>query len=275
MVFGAGCILSRRRAARAAATAVSPWAGTGHARVRLIDAGALAGARRLAGIEIALDPDFLTYWRTPGEAGVPPTADFAGSTNLAGAALKFPAPDRFDEGGVEAYGYKARVVFPVLVEPMDAGRPVDLAMALSFAICAKLCLPVQANCALELSADSTSSEAESVREALARVPMPQTLGAAGPLAIDSIALSPDGDSIVAVARAGSDAVLSLFPEAPEPWFVQADAGTPADAGLTRFTLKILNRPPGKVTTLPLRLTLVSDTTAVEVAADLDVAPRRP
>ena len=127
---------------------VSDWVVGPHARVRLIDAGPDQG-RRLAGVEIQLDPGYLTYWRTPGEAGLPPTADFSGSQNLAGAVLRFPAPARYDEAGVEAFGYRDQVIFPVDVVPADPHGPVTLAVALSFAVCANLCLP--ANAALRLA----------------------------------------------------------------------------------------------------------------------------
>ena len=45
------------------------------------------------GIEIALEPGWYTYWRNPGEAGVPPVFDFSGSENVASVDVMYPAPD--------------------------------------------------------------------------------------------------------------------------------------------------------------------------------------
>src|ERR1051325_797542 len=81
-----------------AAGAASPWIQGHHSRVRLMDSGA-----HLAGIEIVLDTGFKTYWRTPGESGLPPAFDWAGSDNLAGAEGLWPGPRRVEGGGGGCY----------------------------------------------------------------------------------------------------------------------------------------------------------------------------
>ena len=276
-LLSAAALLDARRLVRAAdAGAVSDWVAAGQSKVRLIDAGAMAaGDQHLAGLEIALEPDVLTYWRTPGEAGVPPTLDFAASANLARAEVLFPAPTRYDEGGAEAFGYKNGVVFPIVATPTAAAAPIDLAVSLSFALCAKLCLPAQAAVALRLSSQGIDPEAGLVREALSRVPVVHALGAGGPLAIESVVASPDGAQLTVLAHTKSVTAAALFPEAPDPWFLQADAGTPEGADRTRFSLRILARPEGASARLKLRLTLVGEDKATQTTTDLDVAFHKP
>ncbi len=100
------------------------WAKAAKSDARLVAAG---GA--LAGFEIRLAPGAITYWRDPGEAGVPPTFDFSGSDNVAKVEPVFPAPKRIQEAdGSEAFGYDAGVVIPLIVEPRDPAKPVTLAL---------------------------------------------------------------------------------------------------------------------------------------------------
>src|SRR5262245_28532851 len=62
--------------------AVGEWVGGDHARVRLVAAGVDAAGNLSAGIEIELDSGWHTYWRSPGDAGMAPAIDFAGSLNI-------------------------------------------------------------------------------------------------------------------------------------------------------------------------------------------------
>ena len=119
----------------------------GDCRGRLLDrlgAGAKSQARliaaggSLAGFEIRLAPGAITYWRDPGDAGVPPVFDFAGSDNVAKVEPVFPAPRRIRESdGSEAFGYDSDVVFPLRIEPSDPAKPVTLKLHANFAVCEK------------------------------------------------------------------------------------------------------------------------------------------
>ena len=106
----------------AAADAFSTdWAAGAKWRARLIAAG-----DRLAGFEITLAPGAITYWRDPGDSGLPPTLDFAASDNVEAVEPAFPAPKRIKEAdGGEAFGYDGGVIFPLRVKPRDAAKPVD------------------------------------------------------------------------------------------------------------------------------------------------------
>src|ERR1700751_1130714 len=85
------------------------WTLAAKSQARLI-----AGGGDLAGFEIALAPGAITYWRDPGDAGLPPTLDFSLSDNVASVETEFPAPKRIKESdGGEAFGYDSNVVFPL------------------------------------------------------------------------------------------------------------------------------------------------------------------
>src|SRR5262245_48206912 len=83
----------------------SPWDKGSNWSVRLIGGAAQAGLVR-AGIEIKLDPGWKTYWRYPGDSGIPPRFDFAGSGNVKAVAVMWPAPHRFPDGAGHSIGYK-------------------------------------------------------------------------------------------------------------------------------------------------------------------------
>ncbi|HEX8664241.1 MAG TPA: protein-disulfide reductase DsbD domain-containing protein [Beijerinckiaceae bacterium] len=249
----------------------SPWVQGHHSRVRLVAGGAEGGAR-LAGIEIALDPGFKTYWRTPGESGLPPAFDWAGSGNLSKTEVLWPAPQRVEDAGGIAYVYKDRLLLPVRALPQDPGKPVRLALKLDYGVCKDICIPAQANLVLDLVGGETSHR-PAVEAALAQVPKPQVLGAPGDLSV--LALKPaatiNGKPALAVsvrAPAGAD----LFVEGPDNWYLGAgpmQAGP--DAGSGRFLVDIFERPKDAAGRLDLRFTLVAGGRAVETAASLDTA----
>ena len=135
-------------------------------QARLIAAGA-----GLAGFEIALAPGAITYWRDPGDAGLPPTLDFSGSENVASVEPLFPAPKRITEAdGGEAFGYDSGVIFPLRVTARDPAKPVTLKLNADFAVCEKVCLPAKARLSLTLPAAADSPYASAIDAALAAVP---------------------------------------------------------------------------------------------------------
>ncbi len=134
------------------------WAPAAKSQARLI-----AGGGDLAGFEIALAPGAITYWRDPGDAGLPPTLDFSASDNVASVEPEFPAPKRIREAdGGEAFGYDGGVVFPLRVKPRDPAKPVTLKLNADFAVCEKVCLPAKAH--LELKLPSARSLASRKRD---------------------------------------------------------------------------------------------------------------
>ena len=89
-------------ASAAIAADVSPWQDDAQSAARLISARAIneSGGRMFrAGVEIRLKEGWKTYWRYPGDSGVPPVLDFSKSQNLKAVTVRYPAPTRFSDGG--------------------------------------------------------------------------------------------------------------------------------------------------------------------------------
>ena len=132
----------------------SPWQRDAHSALRLL-AGSRSGSVLLGGIAIQLQPGWKTYWRTPGDSGVPPRFDFSKSDNVEAVTVLWPAPMKFDDGaGGTALGYKQQVVLPLRIVAKNADKPVTLRASINYAVCDKLCIPVEANVELGFPADS-------------------------------------------------------------------------------------------------------------------------
>jgi len=132
----------------------SDWASTPEARLRLLSAVNASGAEATVplGLQFQLQPGWKTYWRSPGDAGLPVTVDWAGSSNLAAADFAWPVPMRFTLFGLDTFGYEGEVVFPIRARPADPAKPLGLRLKVDYLVCAKVCIPRSASLALDLPA---------------------------------------------------------------------------------------------------------------------------
>src|SRR5438046_111280 len=127
--------------AAAVAEEASSWARDTHSAVRLL-AGSRNGAVLLGGIEFELQDGWKTYWRTPGDSGVPPRIDFTKSDNVESVTPLFPAPMKFPDGaGGVSYGYQKHLVLPLRIVPKEADKPLLLRATVSYAVGERPCLP--------------------------------------------------------------------------------------------------------------------------------------
>lgn len=100
------------------------------------------GGRHIAGLAIDLEPGWKTYWRAPGEGGIPPRFNWSGSSNLATVEVVFPVPKLLDQNGIRSIGYDRDVVFPLIVTPRDAAKPVRLRGEIEIGVCEDICIPM-------------------------------------------------------------------------------------------------------------------------------------
>ena len=124
------------------------------------------------GLEFRLAPGWKTYWRSPGDAGLPPEIDWSGSENLAAASIRWPVPERETLLGFETFVYHDRVVLPVVARAVDPTRPVRLRARVAYLVCEVLCVPAEATLALDLDAPpgTPAPEGPLIASFAARVP---------------------------------------------------------------------------------------------------------
>ncbi|HBR25972.1 MAG TPA: hypothetical protein DD732_02860, partial [Rhizobiales bacterium] len=126
--FGAILSVACTSAALTAIASTSPWVASTNSKVRLVS-GALdldGKPTLVAGVQLRMDGGWKTYWKNPGDSGVPPTFDWSGSNNLKHAEVLYPAPHRIADANGTAIGYDDEIVFPVKLTPEREGEPIEL-----------------------------------------------------------------------------------------------------------------------------------------------------
>jgi DsbC/DsbD-like thiol-disulfide interchange protein len=248
----------------------SPLLGPGGEKtsdLRLIAAENAPGGVFHAGIEITLKPGALTYWRQPGDAGVPPVFSFDGSDNLAKAEVFYPAPTRIKEDEGEAFGYRDKVVFPLHVTPRDKTKPVVLKLTADYAVCERICIPAKSHVEISLPLAHGDSQEAAISEAEARVPRR--------LSADEIAgkltLVPEKNTGTPAWRlTWKDPVpwSDLFAEAPEGWYFE----TLKVALPNEFRIIAVDAPTKDGAAPPVTLTLTGPQQSFEFTLPLDATP---
>jgi DsbC/DsbD-like thiol-disulfide interchange protein len=248
----------------------SPWQKGSHAAVRLL-AGSRSGPVLLGGVAVQLDPGWKTYWRTSGDSGVPPRFDFSKSDNVEAVTVLWPAPTKFDDGaGGFSLGYHDQVVLPLRIVPKVNDKPVTLRANINYAVCEKICIPVEAS--TELTFASVASTEDSVLfAALDTVPKPASVGDPNPLTIRDV--KREGKSTVLIDVLSPDArTVNLFVEGPTPdWALPVpklvEHGPP---GIKRFSFELDGVPPGvSPEGAALKLTLVGGDRSYEFNINLE------
>ena len=201
----------------ALAADASPWDGDQRSAVRLVAGPTDSGDQSLqAGIEIRLARGWKTYWRYPGDSGVPPRFAFGQSQNVGRAEVLWPAPKSFaDESGV-SIGYADDVILPVRVVAARPEEPVVLRLAIDYAVCNKLCVPASGQAELMLPV-AASAHAAAVATSEARVPVKTAINSSrGGLKIAAVTVQ-DGvphPHIVVEVEAPAQTKVELFAEGP-------------------------------------------------------------
>lgn len=152
-----------------------------YSRIELLSAAATLGSGQpvLVGVSIQPQPGWKTYWRAPGESGLPPAFLFKVHENTALPQIKWPAPKRLRLQGLESYGYDAPVIFPFYMTPKDASKPVRIELQVDYAVCKDICVPEQAILSLEIPPGSALGSRDQARllASLEQIPRADDAGA--------------------------------------------------------------------------------------------------
>jgi len=264
LAFGAMLSIACAGAVLAAIVSQSPWVASTNSKVRLVSGTVDLDGKPtlLAGVQLRMDTGWKTYWRVPGDSGVPPSFDWSGSKNLKQAEMLYPAPHRFADANGTAIGYDDEVVFPVKLTPEREGEPIDLKLAFAYGLCMNLCIPNDVSLALALPVHAAlqRGDAALLETFLARVPKPAAPGALP--RVEGVTAKLDGpkpglvvDALFAPDATGTD----LFIEAGEAFVPVPMPLAPLAHGKQRFAVTFAS--PAEVAAIkgkPLTLTLVSD-----------------
>jgi suppressor for copper-sensitivity B len=262
--------------AQAAGEDASAWSGAAQSKLRLIAGGASterAGALR-AGVEIRLSPGYKTYWRSPGDSGVPPQFNWSGSQNLAAIEVRWPAPLRFADGAGSSIGYAEEVIFPLLVTPADPGQPVLLKLALDYAVCEKLCIPAQGAASLLIGPERTRQIAR-IAAFDARAPRRLAQGElhAGVGLTGGMVAREGNGRILRLLLAAPDGVPieDVFVEGPDMWLFGKPTLAATGKSAWKAELPLIDRPATASGKTDLLITLVAGTAGARIATETALA----
>ena len=271
LAIGAMLSIAFAGACAAAITSQSPWVASTDSKVRLVSGAVTLDGKPslIAGVQLRMDGGWKTYWRNPGDSGVPPSFDFAGSKNLKVAEVLYPAPHRFADANGTAIGYDDEVTFPVKITPERDGEPIELRLALSYGLCKTLCVPNDVSLGLALPADAAShpGDAALLEASLARVP--KVLAPDALPRIEAVIANLDGSQpelLVDVLFAPNATGTDLFIDGSETFVPVPEPLGPLANGKQRFAVTFGSpKEAAAVKGKTLTLTLVSGEGSSETA----------
>jgi DsbC/DsbD-like thiol-disulfide interchange protein len=237
----------------------SAWYNSEGGKVRLVTSGKPDEAGKIHGVlDIALKPGWKTYWRDPGDSGVPPQLDISGSTNIADARLSFPAPQRHDDGYGKWAGYDRPVSLPVTFTLSAPGQPATIDADIFLGICETICIPVQTRLAVDPASDPDNmADSALVKTAQAMLPSP----ARSDFGIR--VLPGDHETLVVEAHSpGNRDAIDFFVAGERNYMFGAPVRSEKDGKLV-FSVPILDRPSATPKDGGLYYTLTSAEGAVD------------
>ena len=175
----------------------------------------------MAALELQLAPQWKTYWRSPGDAGIPPHFDWSGSENVASVRFHWPAPEVFHTNGMQSIGYHDGLVLPIEVVAKDPSRPVRLRARVDLGVCKDVCMPASLDLAAELTLPGASDPL--IRAALKAQPVSAHSAGVGRVACTLEPLR-DGMRLIAeldLAPQGREEVVAVEPGAAGVWVSEA------------------------------------------------------
>lgn len=101
-----------------------------------------ADGSHMAGLRITLAPGWKTYWRAPGDGGIPMQFTLTGSENLNGAEFRWPTPEVFYQSGLRSVGYTDGVVIPMVISPNDRTDDIAVSGQVTIGVCEEICVPM-------------------------------------------------------------------------------------------------------------------------------------
>ncbi len=162
---------------------VAPWAHaagnvvtTEQVRAELVahaPEGITPGKAVWLGLQIKHQPEWHTYWKNPGDSGLPTTLTWQLPSGVAAGEIAWPTPKRLPVGPLMNYGYEGALLLPVPlnVSPGFAATTLDVKLSAQWLVCKDICIPQQGEFTLSLPVQaSTALHGAEFERALAAVP---------------------------------------------------------------------------------------------------------
>jgi DsbC/DsbD-like thiol-disulfide interchange protein len=223
----------------------------------------LPNGNHMAGLHIALAPGWKTYWRAPGEGGVPTVLQLTEGRGIDSMSIHWPRPEVFFTNGMRSIGYRDDVVLPVEFA-LTAQGTIDIAGRVDMGVCLDVCMPITLN--LEGALPPATERVREIGLALSDRPLTAVEAGAGRA---TCAIEPISDGLrvtvsVPVPPTGNDETVVVEHRDPEIWV--SEAVTRRTGGTIRGRVDVVpaDSGPFALNRSDLRITVIGTRMAVEL-----------
>lgn len=218
----------------------------------------------MTALHLSLAPGWKTYWRSPGDAGIPPSFDWTGSENLRAVTFHWPRPHVFHLNGMKTVGYHDELVLPIEVTPIDPSMPVRLKGTVDLGVCSDICIP--ASLPFDATVQGKGAPDPLITAALDDRPVSaKSAGLAGiGCAVDPIADGLRITATLALPHAGGEETVVFESATAGIWVSESEATRQGGTLTAAADLVPPNGAPFALDRSSVTVTVISDTRAVEI-----------
>ncbi len=233
--------------------------------VELIDGWQQPDGTSVGAVRLSLAPGWKTYWRAPGDAGIPPQFSWTGSRNLKGVAISWPTPSVLTQNGMSSVGYTGQVILPLSIATKRPGAPIDINLRMDIGLCRDICLPKSLLVTGTLSATG-NTPVPIIAAALAE--RPYTAAEAGAKGT-TCALSPTSDGLKLTAtlnlpHTGGEEFVVIEAGRPDVWVSQALSRRSGDTLTAEVEMMANGTGPLALDRSAIRFTVLGGSHAVDL-----------
>ncbi len=233
-------------------------------QLEVLDGGKTAKGTYQGALRLTLKDGWKTYWRAPGDAGIPPQFDWKGSGNIADIAVTWPAPHVFDQNGLRSVGYEDQLVLPVEITPKNPAIPVRLRGEMDLGVCKDVCVPGRLD--FDHTLDANAGRNPAIAAALAQRPFSEReAGVAGA----TCHLTPTADGMQIEARitmpsAGGSEFAVIEPGNPALWASQSETRRQGNTLIASSEVISASGGPFALDRSEVRITVLGANHAVDI-----------
>jgi DsbC/DsbD-like thiol-disulfide interchange protein len=232
---------------------------------RVLEGWVMPDGTRMSALQLTLDPGWKTYWRAPGDAGIPPEFDWRPSLNLQGVTVTWPTPEVFHENGMRSIGYQQEVIIPLAIAPGSGDQPVQLRGEMHIGVCSDVCMPHTLHFDTIIK---TAETAPTPAIAAALAQRPYSAGEAGVTAA-TCRIEPIADGLRIEARidmpsAGGTEEMVIEPGQMDIWVSEPKTHRSGGTLIATSDLMHVSGGPFALDRSDIRLTVIGSAHAVDI-----------
>ena len=124
--------------------------------------GVGAGKTVWLGLQIKHQPHWHTYWKNPGDSGLPTVLQWTLPTGVVAGDIAWPTPQRIPVGTMANYGYSDTILLPVPLTIANSFQPtpggdLEVRLAASWLVCRQECIPQDGSFVLRVPAKGSTA----------------------------------------------------------------------------------------------------------------------